>query len=173
MEETFCKGKQDGTYSDPDQCTTYYQCTSGYVVRRRCPTGQVFNDILKACDSPADFPCHQRTVVNTPSPILEREKDKGGSSQKSELISILFVLLLFKFFTRDTKICCCSSISLLNGLINGFCCLISHHSVHFTLDSRMPCGEKGRAGHLGTEVLNVTHRKNAEFKFSLLSGTLV
>ena len=121
VEESFCKGKQDGTYSDPDQCTTYYQCTSGYAVRRHCPTGQVFNDVLKACDSPADFPCHQRTVVNTPSPTLAREKDKGGSSQKSELISILFALFLFNFFTYDTKICCCSSdISLLNGLINGF-----------------------------------------------------
>lgn len=98
VEESFCKGKQDGTYSDPDQCTTYYQCTSGYAVRRHCPTGQVFNDILKACDSPADFPCHQRTVVNTPSPTLATEKDKGGSSQKSELISILLAFLLFNFF---------------------------------------------------------------------------
>ena len=132
MEESFCKGKQDGTYSDTDQCTTYYQCTSGYAVRRHCPTGQVFNDVLKACDSPADFPCHQRTVVNTPSPTLAREKDKEGSSQKSELISILFAVLLFIFFTYNTKICCCSSdISLLNGLISEFFLLISQHSVHF------------------------------------------
>ena len=157
VEESFCKGKQDGTYSDPDQCTTYYQCTSGYAVRRHCPTGQVFNDILKACDSPADFPCHQRTVVNTPSPTLAREKDKGGSSQKSELISILFAVLLFNFFTYNTKICCCSSdISLLNGfnqrvLLTEFSTFSALLISVFTLDSGKPCEARGSVGHRRTQ----------------------
>lgn len=112
--------------------------------------------------------------MNTPSPILAREKDKGGSSQKSELISVLFALLLFNLFTNDIKICCCSSdISLLNGLINEFCWLSSQLSVHFWYLSS-PLTPESHVMQEGAQGIGGRNaQKVEEFKSSLFSDTLI
>lgn len=64
MDNTFCKGKLDGYYLDPRDCAAFYQCSRGSAFRKHCLRGQVFNDILKACDSPMNFPCRQRNVIS-------------------------------------------------------------------------------------------------------------
>ena len=64
MDNTFCKGKLDGYYKDSKDCAAFYQCTKGSAFRKHCLRGQVFNDILKACDNPMNFPCQQRNVTS-------------------------------------------------------------------------------------------------------------
>ena len=72
VDNTFCKGKLNGYYQDPKDCAAFYQCTGGSAFRKHCLRGQVFNDILKACDNPMNFPCQQRNVVNVFIPIKEK-----------------------------------------------------------------------------------------------------
>lgn len=80
-DESFCKGKLDGSYEDPRNCAAYYQCFRFSTIRRRCPRGQVFNGFVKACDSRENFPCRQRTFVSVPSPSRERVTSKVVISQ--------------------------------------------------------------------------------------------
>ncbi|KAL9953227.1 hypothetical protein ACROYT_G040607 [Oculina patagonica] len=71
-DDTFCKGKQDGYYLDPKDCAAFYQCSRGSAFRKHCLRGQVFNDILKTCDSPMNFPCRQRSLISVLGPSKER-----------------------------------------------------------------------------------------------------
>lgn len=72
MDNTFCKSKLDGYYQDPKDCAAFYQCTKGSAFRKHCLRGQVFNDILKACDNPMNFPCQQRNLISVFIPIKEK-----------------------------------------------------------------------------------------------------
>lgn len=72
MDNTFCKSKLDGYYQDPKDCAAFYQCTRGGAFRKHCLRGQVFNDILKACDNPMNFPCQQRNLISVFIPIKEK-----------------------------------------------------------------------------------------------------
>ncbi|XP_033108717.1 chitotriosidase-1-like [Anneissia japonica] len=51
-----CKGKADGTYADPADCSKYYQCAGGNTWHQTCPSGTVFNPANNACDWPANVP---------------------------------------------------------------------------------------------------------------------
>ena len=44
-----CRGRNDGTYADDDDCTRYYHCSNGYPYRMTCSAGTVWNDQLKGC----------------------------------------------------------------------------------------------------------------------------
>ena len=76
VDESFCKDKLDGFYSDPIDCAAYYHCSRERITRNRCPRGQVFNGILETCDNPANFPCHQRNVISAPSPSSDKVTSK-------------------------------------------------------------------------------------------------
>ena len=71
-DESFCKDKLDGYYLDPRDCAAFYQCSRGSTFRQRCSKGQVFNDILKSCDSPMNFPCRQRSLITRLNPNTEK-----------------------------------------------------------------------------------------------------
>ena len=72
VDNTFCKGKLNGYYQDPKDCGAFYQCTGGSAFRKHCLRGQVFNEILKACDNPMNFPCQQRNVISVFTPVREK-----------------------------------------------------------------------------------------------------
>ncbi|KAJ7358919.1 hypothetical protein OS493_020760 [Desmophyllum pertusum] len=72
VDDKFCTGKLDGYYLDPRDCAAFYQCSRGSAFRKRCLRGQVFNDILKTCDSPMNFPCRQRTITSALGPNIEK-----------------------------------------------------------------------------------------------------
>ncbi|KAK2851710.1 hypothetical protein Q5P01_007986 [Channa striata] len=49
---TFCQGKSDGEYSNPNNPTMFYKCSNQYTYPQTCPTPLVFNAIIKTCDWP-------------------------------------------------------------------------------------------------------------------------
>ena len=57
MNDTFCNGKFDGFYDDPNDCQAFFQCLKGRATKRFCLKGMVFNAMLKTCDTPHNFPC--------------------------------------------------------------------------------------------------------------------
>ncbi|XP_006866059.1 PREDICTED: acidic mammalian chitinase-like [Chrysochloris asiatica] len=49
---SFCTGKADGTYSDPEDNTKFYQCAGGKTFHLHCAQGLVFDDNCKCCNWP-------------------------------------------------------------------------------------------------------------------------
>ncbi|XP_001381999.2 acidic mammalian chitinase-like [Monodelphis domestica] len=49
---TFCEGKADGIYADPDDPSRFFECAHGNTVAKRCADGLVFNESCKCCDWP-------------------------------------------------------------------------------------------------------------------------
>uniref|UniRef100_H2Y673 chitinase n=1 Tax=Ciona savignyi TaxID=51511 RepID=H2Y673_CIOSA len=45
-----CEGKSDGLYSDPNECSKYYECSEERMFHRSCAIGTVFNQYF--CDFP-------------------------------------------------------------------------------------------------------------------------
>ena len=84
MDESFCKGKFDGSYNDPSDCRAYYQCLGGSTIRSYCPGRQVFNAVLKTCDNPANFPCQQKDVVSSLIPRVEKVTSKIVKSESAK-----------------------------------------------------------------------------------------
>ena len=80
-DNTFCQGKLDGYYQDPKDCAAFYQCTRGSAFRKHCLRGQVFNEILKACDNPMNFPCQQRNAISIFIPIKEKATMPAANPQ--------------------------------------------------------------------------------------------
>lgn len=78
VDDTFCKGKPNGYYQDPKDCAAFYQCTGGSAFRKQCLRGQIFNEILKACDNPVNFPCQQRSVIDVFIPIKEKATNQAA-----------------------------------------------------------------------------------------------
>ncbi|XP_068683269.1 uncharacterized protein [Montipora foliosa] len=76
VNESFCINKYDGLYNDPSDCTAYFQCLRGRTTWSHCPRGQLFNAIIKTCDNPKNFPCQQRSVVNSAGPRIEKIQSK-------------------------------------------------------------------------------------------------
>lgn len=81
-DEAFCRDKLDGYYQDTRDCVAFYQCFKGTTYRRRCNRGQVFNDMLKSCDNPTNFPCRQRSLI---SPLNADKFTSSAISPKMEL----------------------------------------------------------------------------------------
>ncbi|XP_052265552.1 chitotriosidase-1-like isoform X2 [Dreissena polymorpha] len=46
----FCKGKQDGFYKDPVDCSKFYQCSFEISYHEPCPSGTYFSTVLQGCD---------------------------------------------------------------------------------------------------------------------------
>lgn len=53
---TFCHGKQDGLYRDPNACGYYYQCAFGLTYHEPCADGTVYNEKADSCDYPYTVP---------------------------------------------------------------------------------------------------------------------
>ncbi|KAK2851711.1 hypothetical protein Q5P01_007987 [Channa striata] len=50
---TFCQGKSDGLYSNPNNPTIFYRCSNQYTYPQTCPPPLVFSASIKACDWPS------------------------------------------------------------------------------------------------------------------------
>ena len=72
MNDTFCNGRFDGFYDDPNDCQAFFQCLKGRATKRFCLKGMVFNAMLKTCDTPHNFPC-RLTEVNGAVSTLQTE----------------------------------------------------------------------------------------------------
>lgn len=46
-------------FSNPDDCSIYYMCTSTGLIEYKCPEGLLFNPELQTCDWPINEPCKQ------------------------------------------------------------------------------------------------------------------
>jgi len=52
----FCKGKSDGFYKDPANCSFFYQCSFQTSYHEPCPQGTYFSESLSGCDWAANVP---------------------------------------------------------------------------------------------------------------------
>lgn len=71
VNDSFCDGKFDGFYQDPNECQAFYQCLRGKASKRYCLKGMVFNPTLKTCDTPDNFPCR---VIEGSEPLALETK---------------------------------------------------------------------------------------------------
>ncbi|CAH1280472.1 unnamed protein product [Diabrotica balteata] len=63
--EIICK--QDNTYFPyMYDCAKYYECSNGKPILMTCPTGQLWNNLLKTCDWAANVDCSY--IISTPAP---------------------------------------------------------------------------------------------------------
>lgn len=63
--EIICK--EDNTYFPYIfDCSKYYECSNGQPILMTCPAGQLWSNLLKTCDWPANVDCSY--VVTTPGP---------------------------------------------------------------------------------------------------------
>lgn len=72
VNDSFCDGKFDGFYQDPNECQAFYQCLRGKASKRYCLKGMVFNPTLKTCDTPDNFPC--RVIEGSEPSALETKR---------------------------------------------------------------------------------------------------
>eukprot|EP00058_Branchiostoma_floridae_P004283 XP_002589771.1 hypothetical protein BRAFLDRAFT_125880 [Branchiostoma floridae] len=77
-----CEGRSPGMYSDPKNCSMYYECVLGHpVYHRACaPGGPVFDEQDHMCDWPENVPppCGtQRMVTEAPEPFTCDDKAPG------------------------------------------------------------------------------------------------
>ncbi|XP_078700242.1 chondroitin proteoglycan 2-like isoform X2 [Branchiostoma floridae x Branchiostoma belcheri] len=77
-----CEGKEEGLYSDPKNCSMYYECVLGHpVYHRACaPGGPVFDEQDQMCDWPENVapPCGtQRMVTEAPEPFTCEDRAPG------------------------------------------------------------------------------------------------
>jgi hypothetical protein len=63
-----CTGKVDGMYSDPKNCSKYYQCASGATHSLSCPPTLYFNAAQGYCDYPSNVICNVVATPSTPPP---------------------------------------------------------------------------------------------------------
>jgi hypothetical protein len=52
----FCKGKSDGFFKDPADCSLFYQCSFEVSYHEVCPSGTYFSESLQGCDWAANVP---------------------------------------------------------------------------------------------------------------------
>ncbi|XP_006834178.1 PREDICTED: chitotriosidase-1 [Chrysochloris asiatica] len=48
-EDTFCQGKADGLYPNPQERSSYYNCAGGRLFKQNCPAGLVFSSGCQCC----------------------------------------------------------------------------------------------------------------------------
>ncbi|XP_012511401.1 PREDICTED: chitotriosidase-1 isoform X1 [Propithecus coquereli] len=48
-QDTFCKGKADGLYPNPQEPSSFYSCAGGQLFQQNCPAGLVFSSSCKCC----------------------------------------------------------------------------------------------------------------------------
>lgn len=56
INNSFCSGKINGYFLDPQDCQYFYQCSFGLAFRQPCPPGLSFNVKLDACDFRMNVP---------------------------------------------------------------------------------------------------------------------
>ncbi|XP_067381966.1 acidic mammalian chitinase-like [Channa argus] len=61
---TFCKGKSDGDYSNPNDPTMYYRCSNKITYPQICQSGLVYKDSCNCCD----WPTNSDLTTTTPTP---------------------------------------------------------------------------------------------------------
>lgn len=54
----------DGFFSDPVDCTKYYQCANNHPFHMSCPPGTEWDETQKTCEWPADTTCFQKKNLN-------------------------------------------------------------------------------------------------------------
>ncbi|CAH1258875.1 MRC1 [Branchiostoma lanceolatum] len=52
-----CRGRPDGTYPDPEDCTKFYMCSNGIASSFSCPKGLHFDIKTSRCEWPEDATC--------------------------------------------------------------------------------------------------------------------
>ncbi|XP_033630916.1 chitotriosidase-1-like [Asterias rubens] len=57
----FCDDRADGIYTDPEDCTRFYQCSGKLTYSTLCPNGLYWNDNLSVCDWPYNVNCGDRS----------------------------------------------------------------------------------------------------------------
>jgi chitinase len=57
----------NGFFSDPKDCTSYYECNNGNPIHFTCPPGTEWNEKLQTCDWPSDTVCFQKKSVKSRS----------------------------------------------------------------------------------------------------------
>ena len=53
-QESFCVGKENGIYADPNDATAFYACDDQKTTKKFCPPGLKFNPVISMCDVPQD-----------------------------------------------------------------------------------------------------------------------
>ncbi|XP_008575859.1 PREDICTED: chitotriosidase-1 isoform X1 [Galeopterus variegatus] len=48
-QDTFCQGKADGLYPNPQERSSFYSCAGGRLFKQICPAGLVFSSSCKCC----------------------------------------------------------------------------------------------------------------------------
>lgn len=98
----------------PEDCTKYYICHHGRLLKLTCSAGLHWNDVLQACDWPRNANCVESTkpiVVPTPKPIEEPKQAKKilcyckypFREKESVLINIAFhIALVTNWSSRRT-----------------------------------------------------------------------
>ena len=57
-DSNFCKGKDDGLYENPTDCSMFYQCyQSGSTAQMTCPSGLQFDPVINICNWPDQVNC--------------------------------------------------------------------------------------------------------------------
>ncbi|XP_048581181.1 uncharacterized protein LOC5511285 isoform X2 [Nematostella vectensis] len=75
VDTTFCKGKPNGHYADPRDCSRFYQCDAFHkTFLHRCPAGLKWSVKKTACDWPRYVDC-DRTTSTPPTPTTKPECD--------------------------------------------------------------------------------------------------
>ena len=98
-DETFSCGGQDGLFSDPNDCSSYYQCYGGngeYHTRYTCAPDTVFNPWCKCCDWSYNYDC---SGMETPDPCNGHD---GSFADPDDCSSYYQCWGAGKFYTRNT-----------------------------------------------------------------------
>ncbi|XP_078585736.1 uncharacterized protein LOC144867557 [Branchiostoma floridae x Branchiostoma japonicum] len=53
----FCKGKPDGNYADPEDCSKYYECSNGLTYLMSCQEGLYYKEETDQCEDPELVNC--------------------------------------------------------------------------------------------------------------------
>ncbi|XP_046551772.1 uncharacterized protein LOC124261496 [Haliotis rubra] len=54
--DAFCRGRANGLYRDPSDCSKFYQCNAHIGFLRNCPPSEAFNENSGTCDFPFRVP---------------------------------------------------------------------------------------------------------------------
>ncbi|XP_030634182.1 uncharacterized protein LOC115815365 [Chanos chanos] len=116
---SFCSRRSNGTYPNPMDRATFYQCSNGYTYIQRCQPGLVYDTSCKCCNWPEvpstipEVPCkileapHKRPAPDMPPNHTASfcSRKSNGTMAKLTLLACLGVLFTFQM-VASTKLVC-------------------------------------------------------------------